>query len=120
MAARDWIPRFSVNRPVTVVTLFLVVVVLGAIATARIPLQMMPSGFSPPYLWVWVPYDDSTPVETERRIVLPLEEQVASVPGLQTLESESKADNASLSLQFHSSIGHFDSFWIISVRNRHV
>ncbi len=104
MAARDWIPRFSVTRPVTVVTAFLVVVVVGIIASARIPLQMMPSGFSPPYLWIWIPYEDSTPLETETRIVKPLEEQVATVPGLKKLESEARSDNASLSLEFHSSV----------------
>ncbi len=104
MAARDWIPRFSVTRPVTVVTAFLVVVVVGIIASVRIPLQMMPSGFSPPYLWIWIPYEDSTPLETESRVVKPLEEQVATVPGLKSLESEAKSDNASLSLEFHSSI----------------
>jgi HAE1 family hydrophobic/amphiphilic exporter-1 len=104
MPARDWIPRFSVTRPVTVVTAFLVVLVVGVIATVRIPLQMMPSGFSPPFLWVWIPYEDSTPVETEARIVKPIEDQVSTVPGLKRLESESKSDNASLSLEFHSSI----------------
>ncbi|MDP2314484.1 MAG: efflux RND transporter permease subunit [Pseudomonadota bacterium] len=104
MPARDWIPRLSVTRPVTVVTAFLVILVVGIIATARIPLQMMPSGFSPPFLWVWIPYQDSTPMETEARIVKPIEEQVATVPGLKRLESESRSDNASLSLEFHSSI----------------
>ncbi|MFN7144994.1 MAG: efflux RND transporter permease subunit, partial [Myxococcota bacterium] len=104
MAVRDWIPRFSVTRPVTVVTAFLVVLVVGIIASVRIPLQMMPSGFSPPYLWIWIPYEDSTPLETEARIVKPLEDQVATVPGLKTLESRSQSDNASLSLEFHSSI----------------
>lgn len=104
MAARDWIPRFSVTRPVTVVTAFLVVLVVGIIASVRIPLQMMPSGFSPPYLWIWVPYQDSTPLETEARVTKPLEDQVATVPGLKSLRSSSKSDNASLSLEFHSSI----------------
>ncbi len=104
MPVRDWIPRFSVTRPVTVVTAFLVVIVVGVIATARIPLQMMPSGFSPPFLWVWIPYADSTPIETEARIIKPVEDQVATVPGLRTMESESGSDNAQLSLQFHSSI----------------
>jgi HAE1 family hydrophobic/amphiphilic exporter-1 len=104
MAARDWIPRFSVTRPVTVVTAFLVVLVVGILASVRIPLQMMPSGFSPPYLWIWIPYSDSTPLETEARVLKPLEEQVATVPGLKRLSGEAQSDNASLSLEFHSSI----------------
>lgn len=101
---RDWIPHFSVTRPVTVVTASLVVLVVGIIASIRIPLQMMPSGWSPPFLWIWIPYEDSTPIETEARLVKPLEDQVATVPGLKTLESEARSDNANLSLEFHSSI----------------
>lgn len=103
MPVRDWIPRFSVTRPVTVVTAFLVIVVVGLIATWRIPLQMMPSGFSPPYLWVWIPYEDSTPEETEARVVKPLEEQIAAIPGLKHMESRARSDEASLGLEFHSS-----------------
>ncbi|MFZ5482509.1 MAG: efflux RND transporter permease subunit [Myxococcota bacterium] len=103
MPLREWIPRLSVTRPVTVVTAFLVILTIGIISATRIPLQMMPSGFSPPFLWIWIPYDDSTPIETEARIVQPLEEQVATVPGLKRLESEARADNANLSLEFHGS-----------------
>jgi HAE1 family hydrophobic/amphiphilic exporter-1 len=97
------IPRFSVKRPVTVVTAFLVIIVVGLITALRIPVQMMPSGWTPPYLWIWVPYDDSTPIETESRITRPLEEQLATVPGIKSLGSESRSDNASLELEFHGS-----------------
>lgn len=116
MSLRDGIPRFSVTRPVTVVVAFLVIVVLGVLALARIPRQMMPSGYSPPYLWVWVPYDDSTPVETEARVTRPLEEQLAGVPGLKRLESDSKSDNASLSLEFHASVDMDDAYNAVSDR----
>jgi HAE1 family hydrophobic/amphiphilic exporter-1 len=101
---REGLPRFSVQRPVTVVVAFLVVLVVGFISLSRIPRQMMPSGFSPPYLWVWVPYADSSPAETEARVTKPLEEQLAGLPGLKHLESDSRSDNASLSLEFHASV----------------
>ena len=104
MDLREGLPRFSVQRPVTVVVAFLVVLVVGLISLARIPRQMMPSGFSPPYLWVWVPYADSSPAETEARVTKPLEEQLAGLPGLKHLESDSRSDNASVSLEFHASV----------------
>ncbi len=100
MKLTDLVPRFSVGRPVTVVTLFCVVMVVGVIATLRIPVQMMPGGWSPPHLWLWIPYDDSTPLETEARIVKPLEEQLSTVAGIKHIESEAKNDNAELSLEF--------------------
>ena len=79
---RHWLPRFAVNRPVTVLMGFLGLCVLGLIAFFRVPLQMMPSGFEPPYLWVWVPYQDSSPAETDAQIVRPLEEQLSTLPGI--------------------------------------
>ncbi len=103
MDLRDALPRFSVTRPVTVVTVFLVVLVLGIVSLARIPRQMMPAGYTPSELWVWVPYADSTPAETEARVTGPLEEQLAGLPGLQSMESTSRSDSASLSLSFHGS-----------------
>lgn len=95
--------RFSVGRPVTVVTAFLVIVVVGVLAWLRIPVQMMPSGWSPPYLWVGIPYEDSTPIETEARVVKPLEEQLATVPGIKHLESSARSDWADVGLEFHGS-----------------
>ena len=62
---RSWLPALAVRHPVTVLMTFLATLVLGALAYARIPLQMMPSGFSPPFMWVWVPYEDA--VEAPRR-----------------------------------------------------
>lgn len=112
----EGIPRFSVSRPVTVVTAFLVILVVGIIATVRIPLQMMPAGFSPPFLWLWIPYEDSTPIETEARVVLPLEEQLAAVPGLKSMESEARSDNAQVSLEFHSSIDMDEAYNAVSDR----
>lgn len=98
------LPRFAVNRPVTVVTAFLVVLVVGLIAWWRIPVQMMPSGFDPPFLWVWVPYEDSTPVETEAAVVRPIEEQLRTVPGIRHLSSNAGRDYASFEVEFRNSV----------------
>lgn len=37
------LPRFSVNRPVTVVVIFIAMLVVGYIAYSKIPLEMMPT-----------------------------------------------------------------------------
>ena len=112
----DLIPRISVTRPVTVVTAFLVILVVGVIAYTRIPVQMMPSGWSPPYLWVWAPYADSTPLDTEARVLKPLEEQIATVPGIAEMSSTAKSDNATLSLEFHGSADMDEAYNAVSDR----
>lgn len=100
----EWIPRLSVTRPVTVVTMFLVIVVVGVLSAYRIPVQMMPSGWSPPFLWLWIPYQDSTPAETEERVLKPLEEQVATVAGIKNLSGSADQEDASLEVEFHGSV----------------
>ena len=70
------LPRFSLNRPVTVSMFLVAILVMGALSWQRIPVQLMPSGYDFPYLWVWMPYRDSTPQETERQIVRPVEDAI--------------------------------------------
>ena len=71
--------RLSVSRPVTVVMTFLALLLLGAIAWEKIPVEMMPGRFSLNRMWVYVPYQDSTPRETEQQVVRPMEEHLAKL-----------------------------------------
>ena len=68
---REWLPTLSYDRPVTVLMVFLALLVLGVLSWNRIPLQMMPDGFDPEFLWVQVPYRDASPSETDENIVRP-------------------------------------------------
>lgn len=99
-----WLPTLSVTRPVTVAMGFLALVVLGMLAWTRIPLEMMPSSFSLNKLWVWVPYDGSSPRENEQQLVLPLEEQLSTAPGIKGMRTNARSGNASVQLEFHRSI----------------
>ncbi|MBT3221707.1 MAG: efflux RND transporter permease subunit, partial [Proteobacteria bacterium] len=101
---REWLPRLALDRPVTVLMGFLALLVIGFIAWSRIPLQMMPSGFEPNYLWVWIPYANSTPTETDEAIIRPIEAQLGTVSGIRTLESTASARSASFSVEFYSSV----------------
>ena len=60
--------RLSVGRPVTVVMTFAALLLLGGIAWNDIPVELMPGRFTLNRMWVWVPYQDSAPRETERRL----------------------------------------------------
>jgi len=101
---RRWLPSLAVRRPVTVLMGFLALLVTGVIALADIPLQMMPSGFDPPFMWVWVPYGDSTPADTDAKVVGPLQEHLSTVPGLKELESRASTGSAGFGLEFHQSV----------------
>ncbi|MEL6348892.1 MAG: efflux RND transporter permease subunit, partial [Myxococcota bacterium] len=98
------LPEFSVRRPVTVVMMFLALCVLGAMAWNRIPLEMMPGQFSLSRMWVWVPYPGATPQENESAILLPLEEQLSTLPGLKEMSGRANSGSVSFSLNFHRSL----------------
>lgn len=90
---------FSVRRPVTISMVFVSLVVMGLIASTRIPLVLMPD-VQFPFLLVYVPYPNATPEQIQETIARPLEEIVATIPGVKRMSSESSADSAQLQVQF--------------------
>jgi HAE1 family hydrophobic/amphiphilic exporter-1 len=100
---RKWLPALAVRRPVTILMALLALLVMGALAWVDIPVQMMPSGFDVPYMWVQVPYPGSTPLETDQKVVSPIAEQLATVPGIKRLGSNARAGSASFSVELQSS-----------------
>jgi HAE1 family hydrophobic/amphiphilic exporter-1 len=81
------LPRFSLKRRVTVLVLLASALVLGAVATVFIPLELIPRGFEDPFLRVWVPYPDAPAEEIVEKILRPLEEELATVGGLDRVSS---------------------------------
>ena len=96
--------RLSVGRPVTVIMTFAALLLLGGIAWSEIPVEMMPGRFTLNRMWVWVPYKDSAPRETERQIVRPMEDQLATLTGLKEMDTRASSGSARASLAFHRSI----------------
>lgn len=92
--------RTSLVRPVTMMMILLSAIVIGIVALVNIPLELIPSGFSAPFMQVQVPYANATAQDVEERITRPLEQALATTPGLDELSATSRADNASLSLVF--------------------
>jgi HAE1 family hydrophobic/amphiphilic exporter-1 len=96
--------NLSVGRPVTVVMTFLALLLLGGIAWNNVPVEMMPGRFTLNRMWVWVPYKDSTPRETEQQVVRPMEDHLATAPGLKEMDTRASRGAARASLNFHRSM----------------
>lgn len=94
----------SIGRPVTVVMTFAALLLLGGIAWNDIPVELMPGRFTLNRMWVWVPYQDSAPRETERQIVRPMEDQLATLTGLKEMDTRASAGSARATLAFHRSV----------------
>jgi HAE1 family hydrophobic/amphiphilic exporter-1 len=93
------IAELSLKRPVTAIMFFVSMVVIGLIAARRLPLEQFPS-LDAPFLFVQIPYAGSTPTEIERTITRPVEEALATLPGIKRMNSTSDAESAQIFLEF--------------------
>jgi HAE1 family hydrophobic/amphiphilic exporter-1 len=93
------IAELSLKRPVTAIMFFVSMVVIGLIAAMRLPLEQFPT-LDAPFLFVQIPYPGSTPTEIERTITRPVEEALATLPGIKRMNSTSDADSAQIFMEF--------------------
>ena len=91
--------KTAIRRPVTTLMVFISLIMIGAISSRLIPLELFPS-LELPFLVVNVPYPGSTPEEVERQITRPAEEVIATVSGIKRMESDSREDMAQIFLLF--------------------
>ncbi|MDE2743798.1 MAG: efflux RND transporter permease subunit, partial [Gemmatimonadota bacterium] len=94
------LPRFSVNRPVTVVMSLVALLVVGFIAYTRIPLTLFPEGFDYPRLFAWASYPNAGAVEVEQKVVRHLEEAVAQVSRVKNIRSSAYSGGGNVRVEF--------------------
>ena len=90
MTARQYeregrLSRFSLDRRISVLVLFLTMLVVGTVATLRIPVELFPSGYDEPFLWVHIPWDNAPSKEVLDKVTLPLEEELSTVRGMDNI-----------------------------------
>lgn len=101
VAAGRWSPAaWSIGRPVTTLMLVAVLVVLSAVAWTQIRMELLPSGFTPPFLFVQIPSLASSPEDVSEDVVQPVEDALATLRGLERMRTQSEANAASFLLQF--------------------
>lgn len=94
------LPRFSLDRRISVLVLMAALIVVGIVAAISIPLELIPAGFSAPFLAVRVPWRDAPPKEVLEKIVKPLEDELSTVRGLDTMFSTSRRGLGRVFLNF--------------------
>lgn len=77
------LPRLSLERRVGVLVVVGAVLVMGLVAALSLPIELIPSGYSSPFLRVTVPWRDAPPQEVLDKITIPLEEELATIRGLE-------------------------------------
>ena len=93
------IPRFAIERPVTMFMISMVIILLGGISLTRLPVDLMPDT-QMPTISVRVNYSGVGPLEMEELVTRPIEQAVSAVAGLERGDSTSSEGNANLRLNF--------------------
>jgi len=93
------LPEFSIHRPVTILMACSVAVLLGTIAFVQIPVDLMPET-EYPTLTVSATYLGVAPQEMETLVARPLEEALASAPGVEEITSTANEGQASVRVRF--------------------
>ncbi|GIX36529.1 MAG: transporter [Lysobacteraceae bacterium] len=91
--------ELCLRRPVSAVMFFVTMVLLGVLATQRLPLEQFPE-VNVPFIYVDLPYPGSTPEEVERTVTRPVEEALSTLSGIERMDSVSRADGAGVFLMF--------------------
>ena len=93
------ITELSIRRPVTTIMLFVSMVAIGLIAAFKLPLESEPEA-SIPFFFVSLPYPGSTPEEVERNLLRPVEEAIATMPGIRSMNGRANAEGGQIQVEF--------------------
>ena len=98
--SRHFIPRLSVDRPVSVVMLLLALLVVGGIAYSRINLSLLPSGLEQRRLFMSIDYPNAGPIEVEQKIARKVEEAISTVPRVEEIRTSSNQNGCWTTVSF--------------------
>jgi HAE1 family hydrophobic/amphiphilic exporter-1 len=94
-----WLTTLFVRRPTLVFVLLALIAVAGSLAWSTLVRQMYPN-VSQPTVTVNVSYSGASPTTMRDSIIRPIEDQIAGLPDLQTLNSTAQSGQGSVSAIF--------------------
>ena len=94
------ITRISLNRKVTVFVLFLTILAIGMIAVSRLPLEKYPKGREGHYMKIRTGWSSGVPEEAMEKIGLPMEEELSTVRGIESIDTRASQSSSEVSLRF--------------------
>jgi len=83
---------------------FIALLVIGYIASSRIPLAMLPGGFEQRWLGMWVSYRNASPTEVEHMIARPLEGMLRTLGGVERIYTSSSHGGCWAYVRFRQSV----------------
>ncbi len=96
------ISELSIKRPVLAVVMSMLLIVLGVMSFTRLTLRELPA-IDPPIVSVQVSYPGASASVVESRITQSLEDALAGIEGINTIESSSQNGSSRISIEFLAS-----------------
>jgi multidrug efflux pump len=90
----------SIKRPVFATVISLLLIVLGVMAFSRLTLRELPA-IDPPVVSVEVTYPGASAAVVETRVTQILEDALAGIEGINTIESRSSSGRSNISIEFN-------------------
>jgi hydrophobe/amphiphile efflux-1 (HAE1) family protein len=94
-----WLTRLALRNPILILMLSLMVIALGGVALDKLAVDLFPS-IDIPVIRVATFYTGAGPEDIEKSITQPIERAVASSPGVDRVESQSKQGVSVVSIWF--------------------
>lgn len=91
--------KISLARPVTTVMVFVGLALTGLIASRLLPLEKFPD-IEFPGIFVQIPYQGASPEEIETLITRPVEEALATLSGIERMQSNTSDSQAQIFMNF--------------------
>lgn len=93
------LPSLSIKRPIFISCVVLLMLILGFFSLKKMPVDMFPD-VTFPVLFVQVTYPGASPLDLEKQVSKPIEDEVGSISGLKTLTSNNLDSVAVIILEF--------------------
>lgn len=93
------ISEYAIKRPVFTIVMMFLVLILGVVSLVNIPIKLIPE-IKPPVGVVVTNYPGASPEEIVEKITKPLENNLATLPGIKTLTTTSQEGANFILLQF--------------------
>ena len=96
--------RFSVKKPLTAFVVAVIIIALGIVSVTGMTPDLLPS-IDLPYVVVMTTYPGATPEEVESEVTKPLEQSLATVENLKSVQSISNSNYSLVVLEFENGSG---------------
>ncbi|WP_102348813.1 efflux RND transporter permease subunit [Bacillus sp. Marseille-P3661] len=93
----------SIKRPILTLVSMILIIILGIVSVINIPLKLMPD-INPPIGAVVSSYPGANPQEVLEKVTKPIENQLATLPGLKAMSSTSQEGSSLTLLEFSWSV----------------